>query len=884
MAMKKRREQMQERDKIQKINSVSIAATTTMGVAGVVTGNPVVQSLAFAPPVIEKVILGLCKKKKITDEKLNKDLEEVIEITCKNVQKRMTDKSQYLAQFFHYASAKIESEYQRGFSVVEMASWIYEDIKIEKKWEGADITENDIVKLVNTFLEIFAEQLGNYLELGQYLQMSAIFNHEKRIKDLEQKTAYENYANTEIKEYDYKEFYSDDNEEYKDKYEEPLFLHKDLPKDKTICLKDVFTVPAAEGYLCRRGRNQKKYEDISVAIKEFIHYHPKKVGDRPVKILFIEGQAAMGKSSLVAWLSWEYYNRTGVSDEIFGKKKLIVIRLRDLLVHGKELNIQAPFEDIYTYLLNQEGYEKCSKKRNIGKKLLKNTVLVLDGFDELCMVEGIVNQGKEVYFYNLYRELNRLDCGCKIIVTTRPSYLNIQGLDFPKDQLVISPFVEDKRQKWVEKYEKKESISNQIKNPLLHACNDKLEALIETPLALYMIVAKKVSVGDSTNMWELYNRIFSEEVYDRNYETEGPHRIQNYKAYLHDLTTEIANAISGEQRFFITVEKLLEKEQVRQLMVNLKGMTKGGDVDYENVQEILADCFGVASYFKISQRQNEMGILKNAIEFYHNNIKDYFCCEYIWRSLQSIYENVPENEIEMEKWFISKFQELFQFTVYMKDDGSNGELSKTVQFFKEKIIYMKEQGIETGFVGQERKNRYFTRFFGKMLQTGVLYKYEYSGNENILNMLTNIYSSVLSIYHAIYLPYLKEGERIAFTPEDYTADISASFIYRILFIAANIHNQSYLRYDGIMLSGIELDRHNFSYSSFRDCLLIRTSFCHCDLRGADFSYASLQYADLRDAIIDENTCFEGAQFKMTKVNKSQLSYIDEQGNDALEIY
>lgn len=67
-----------------------------------------------------------------------------------------------------------------------------------------------------------------------------------------------------------------------------------------------------------------------------------------------------------------------------------------------------------------------------------------------------------------------------------------------------------------------------------------------------------------------------------------------------------------------------------------------------------------------------------------------------------------------------------------------------------------------------------------MLQTGMLYHYEYTGNENIIDMMTCIYSAVLGVYHTIYLPYLIKDERISITEEEYTVDISTSFIYRIL--------------------------------------------------------------------------------------------------------
>ena len=283
----------------------------------------------------------------------------------------------------------------------------------------------------------------------------------------------------------------------------------------------------------------------------------------------------------------------------------------------------------------------------------------------------------------------------------------------------------------------------------------------------------------------------------------------------------------------------------------------------------------------MSVKKDHSGIYKNAIEFYHNNIKDYFCCEYIWMNLQRIYQKILPDRFWMESWFLSNFQNMFQFTVYMKDNNQSNEPSMVSQFFKSKLLHYKQKDIKENFISQELSNRYFKYFFGKMLQTGMIYKYEYSGNKNILNMMANIYASVLSIYHSIYIIYLEGKELIEFTKEEYTVDISTSFIYRLLFLMGSIHNQSYLKYDGIMLSFISLEKHDFRFASFKGCLLIGCNFQGCDLRGTNFAYAKLQEADLRNTMMDSNTCFKNAEFEQTIISKKQLPYIGEHEEGAL---
>jgi hypothetical protein len=391
-----------------------------------------------------------------------------------------------------------------------------------------------------------------------------------------------------------------------------------------------------------------------------------------------------------------------------------------------------------------------------------------------------------------------------------------------------------------------------------------LDGIVDSPLTLYMIVAHNVQISNNSNLWYIYHEIFAKEVYKRDYEKGGPHAINTYRKLLYRLTAEIANAVSREQHLSITVNKLLDIKQIRNLLAQL-----GGE---KNIQDILEDCFGLASYFRISQNEYDDGTTVSAVEFYHNNIKDYFYCEYIWFHLEDIYSNIPSSSQEREQWFIGSFQELFQYSVCLRD-SSYGVRARPIDFLESKVLYLKENNIRTSFIDQELKQHYFEHFFGKMLQTGFLCHYTYTGKDNILHMMEYIYSSVLSVYHTLYLPYLKNNEQIALAEESHVIDIGTSFIYRILFTVSHVHDLSHLKFDGIMLSGIEFGKHNFQNSSFRGCLLIGCNFDGCDLRGADFSSASLQNADFRNAIIDNSTVFSKmTEFGHTKIGRNQLLY------------
>lgn len=674
---------------------------------------------------------------------------------------------------------------------------------------------------------------------------------------------------------------NDDTKYYCEKYCEVLFLHRNLPNDLTITLKDVYTLPGAKvkkdyqwNRILKKNNNEREdmnYESIEDAIKEFIEYRPTLPGDAIIDILFIEGKAAMGKSSFISWLCWNYTQRNPKSlliQSIAGRH-LLSIKLRDIPRSSNGiLNIQSPFRQLFAYLLKKDEKElfKINKWEEIAKNIFKNSLLVLEGFDELCMLENIIGDGKIFYFQNLCNELNNLDCNCKIIVTSRPEYLNVEKLEIPNAHIRISSFTELKRKEWLDKYEMKCSIPNTIRRMLLNDEVALLDGIVDSPLTLYMIVARSIYISNNSNLWEIYHEIFAKEVYKRDYEKGVPHAINSYRNILYRLTAEIANAVSNEQHLYITTEKLLNIKQIRILLSQITN-----DIA-DDIKCIIEDCFGLASYFRITEKTNNEGKLICAVEFYHNNIKDFFYSEYIWFHMEDIYRCLPNDEYDREKWFIKSFQELFQYSVYLKDQD-NGNRSKTLDFLESKIRHYKENREHSEFVLQELNNHYFQHFFGKMMQTGLLSYYNYTGQDNILNMMACIFSSVLSIYRTVYLPYLNANERIVITEKEHTVDISTSLIFRFLFVTSNIHDLSHTVFNGIMLSGIKFGKHNFSDCSFQDCLMIGCDFSECDLRGADFSSSSLQRADFRNAILDESTVFsKETKFDHTLIDPKQFQY------------
>ena len=159
------------------------------------------------------------------------------------------------------------------------------------------------------------------------------------------------------------------NQDYKEIFEEPLFLHKGNPE---VCLRNLF-VP----HRFRGGRVTNESMDAYLA---------RFVRDEKAQFLFIEGDAGCGKSSLTAYLSWHYERRDETAAKIFGDAQLITVRLRNIDVPTGGRKDEHLTIGVLRFL-----YGDKESDRDILRRFRESgvRVLLLDGYDELCTTDGI---------------------------------------------------------------------------------------------------------------------------------------------------------------------------------------------------------------------------------------------------------------------------------------------------------------------------------------------------------------------------------------------------------------------------------------------------------------------------------------------------------------
>lgn len=665
------------------------------------------------------------------------------------------------------------------------------------------------------------------------------------------------------------------NEQYYNNYVENLFLHK-KEGSKTVRLKDLFVMPMYEEIVL--GRATGKYDNAVDYISKFAMSHIRR--GLKSEMLFIEGDAGVGKTSLVSYLSYLYIEEPEEWERLFGSKMLLCVRLRDIIPVGMRFSSDTIVQDILNYLK--------IKSMDEFRELYKDVLIVLDGFDELCMVEGI-NENSQYYIYQIYEAF---DC-YKIVITTRPQYLHVEVLDFEKRHIVLQHFNASQRETWIDNYQATGVLDYEKYgiDYILGEENEEIDSICDTPMVMYMIVAGGINEEAKHNKWALYHQIFYKELSDTEYNSMFAnntgiysHGIKKHNELLYRLSAEIAYKMfqSGNTKLFLTEQEILD------IVHDLK-------IEDIKLKEVAQHCYALCNYWKSNG--------KGAVEFYHNNIRDFFLCEKIFYEFNSIYQKIESLNIpEMTVYTNEQIYSLFR---YMKLP------QKAAEFLYWRAKYNCEHQNTKDFPAKEHKRKYLKYIFSDMLKYGGISHYDRNSGENIYDNMINVLANTAQIFKYILEPYLTVYEYIVWF---YDADtINEAGILRRNFKEIFIPNPQRL-YDGpvslanradfkgihfndIDLQHVDFMGSNLSNASFRRSILKcayldNTKLRGTDLNSADLSGAKLIYADLRDADLrganlqgaklrDSN--LSGADFSKADLSRADLRGADLQGTNLKEV-
>lgn len=622
--------------------------------------------------------------------------------------------------------------------------------------------------------------------------------------------------------------------EYADNFVSPLFLHRFF-KDTQVTLKNLFVEPelSCVNVVSNEG---KSYHNIIELLDSFIWDSQK---DR---LMFIDGDAAIGKTSLISWLCYHYRELDDIGKAIFLNTQFVCVRLRDLSL-SKDSSAENCILEYLSYT-SMDAFE-----RQYG-----NALIVLEGADELGIVNGIESSMIERFILDVRHAFSRH----KIVITSRPKFINMNLFSgstqiFSYQHYSLNHFSFQKRAEWISNYENKKKCGQVIpfntKQYLCELNDDEAAGVADTPLALYLLVACDMTEPLKNNKWALYHEIFHKAIrntpYNEAFHSNGAslsHRALQTDEFAEAVYTtigEIANRMYvnfKEERFYISNNELDD------IVFNMHGSSAPERIN------AIRKCCVLCAYWK---ENSNIG----ALEFYHNNIRAFFMSEYIYRRFCDV-RLFPLSTKSIQQ-FVKLSCEVFQHGVIARSTWA-----QTFSFLYYRMQYEKDYPLTSTHIPNEQEiQKAFFEVLREIVTGPAMWNHSFSGMpyESIKTVFFNF-----AIFLRIWLSLSAPIPLTSFADNDFQSFWRNNELFKdwmklfsdAIEISKNSHIAfgSHMKYqdmsfDYINLSGACFEGSTFVQSAFRNSDLKRANFTNCLLEVVDFSGANLSDADFRGAKI-----------------------------------
>lgn len=258
----------------------------------------------------------------------------------------------------------------------------------------------------------------------------------------------------------------DDNTEYQERLQDPLFLESEIDDGKKVSLASFHSEPHIKF-------NYK-------SLKQWVE-------NRDSRLLLLYGKAGIGKTSYTSWLSLN----KDFSQECH------ILELRKCI---RILDNKNPWESI----------KKSFKCMNDDK--YQNKVLILDGLDEVCVLKSDFD-GQE-FIYNLNSTLKTgIGRTIRIIITSRMGYFNEVKITNNVNVATIY-WDEDSIGNWCNEYCKIHSNRSDWCESFKKTyadleTRDKRKEIFCTPLILYICCVSQVDISKHNSVASIYDEAFN---------------------------------------------------------------------------------------------------------------------------------------------------------------------------------------------------------------------------------------------------------------------------------------------------------------------------------------------------------------------------------------
>lgn len=418
-----------------------------------------------------------------------------------------------------------------------------------------------------------------------------------------------------------------------EKYNKKLFL-EEKKEDNCIRLCDVYIEPRyIENEVCKNNTIE--------CLEEFMF------NDIDNNILFIVGQSAIGKSSLLC----DLINKHQCSSDI-------------IALQSRELDDE---KDLISAL---------KRKLNFTDSYFANKILILDGLDESKTIKNSNNvNGIIREFICDLQNLVPKENSIKAIITIRKEYFRFSHWkDNFENTRVIELLGFDSKQiiQFKEKYFSKKNNSDVLSKFLKSELSKKKLGIISNPMMLYMICHYGETVGGNLSKSNIYEKIFgiNGSLFKNLYKDKGYHENDENIKYVYNVIQNIAYSMFAQNTYFVSSQ------------------------DDKEYKKILSNKFiRYTGMLNISSDINN----NSKLEFVHNSICSYYAAEYIYNQLYSIFtcENYQEKNILkiVDEVFSARNieGEVLDFLIFFVENRDIIVKEEETQYLKRSISYILSQ-------------------------------------------------------------------------------------------------------------------------------------------------------------------------------------------------
>lgn len=652
--------------------------------------------------------------------------------------------------------------------------------------------------------------------------------------------------------------------EYSDNYEAPLFLHKTM-NDTRITLQNTYIEPHYSDIKVSHANLKSTIDRLSETdtlttvslLDTFLWYKDN------IRLLFIDGAAAIGKTSFISWLCYHYLHKDiseeGKSIFALSETKLVVVRLRDLSIEASD----SAEKSILRYL-------GISTKKEF-EDAYKNSFIVLDGADELSFVGGLGSITIEQFILSIFNAFPRH----KIMVTSRPHFIEMSSFQgatrsFSYIHCNIKHFSQSDRTNWINAYEKAGGeILENTKEYLLKISDKDADGVADTPLALYLLAACDFREEMRDNKWILFHEIFHNAIRSTDYNSS----FQNgyHKKLTNDVFAEIVYETIGrisnrmyqnmkEERYYILSDEL------DAIIQNHTGVLK----DTEAIKKTCVLC----AYWK---ENTNIG----ALEFYHNDIRDFFLCEYLYKRFNEINFNKCRDDILLG--IIKTACDVFQFGVI-----ANTTWAQAFSFFYNRIKASKGLAASNDLCCFNINGMYKEVIY-RLLHNKVLWNIASEQKSPYDVIKSVVYNTLLFLkiwgmaISVDVLPLFFEddtddhfwiGKGIFYDWDDiFLGDIKISDDLHLSVGSYSIISN--LEFKSYNLNSICFESSKLMNVDFKTASLIGANFRKTKLKDVNFSNVNLSGADYSGAVL-ENVKWSISEQDIARINLSDATIISSQ--------